>query len=97
MSAERLPESYQGLVETIGEEAARKLCRMYGGESLYIPKADTIERADRRERIIRAYNGSNVRALAEQYDLTPRRIRQIVGDATPVIDGQIDLWEAYDE
>lgn len=93
MSAGKLPESYQGLVEVVGEEAADKLCRMYGGESLYIPKADTIEAVARRAKIISEYNGGNIKALAAKYGLTSRRIRQIVGDAAPPVDGQIDLFE----
>ena len=65
-----------GLRETAS--AFRRLTRLCGGQNLYIPKPETMER-EGRDRDIRArFNGGNYRALAAQYRLSERQIRKII-------------------
>lgn len=91
------PSSYLVLEDAIGEEAAKALCRAFGGEALYIPKIETLEKISQQEAIRKAYNGANVRQLAKQYNLTPRRVQQIVENERPVLPGQVTFFGGQDE
>ena len=56
----------------------RTLPLLCGGQSLYIPKRESLER-NARDRDIRArFNGCNYRALAAQFRLSERQIRKII-------------------
>lgn len=73
-----VPEEYQDIVETIGIDAFVQLALLCGGQNLYIPKRESLER-EGRDRDIRArFNGGNYRDLARQYRLSERQIRKIV-------------------
>ena len=75
---EDIPAEYQDIVETLGMDAFLQLIRLCGGQSLYLPKLDSLER-DGRDREIRArFNGGNYRALASQFRLSERQIRKII-------------------
>ena len=75
---EDIPEEYQDIVETLGIDTFLRLATLCGGQSLYIPKLDSLER-DGRDREIRArFNGANYRALASQFRLSERQIRKII-------------------
>lgn len=86
------PESYNQLVEIIGDEAARKLCEAVGGEAIYVPKLDTVDNAQRIMDIRAEYNGANTPMLSRKYGLTTRRIQQIVDASSPVLPGQMDMF-----
>ena len=69
---------YTDLVEVLGLDGFLTLVDLCGGQSLYIPKGETLRR-DGRDREIRArFNGGNYRALASQFRLSERQIRKIV-------------------
>ena len=73
-----IPEEYRDIAEAIGMEAFTQLTLLCGGQSLYIPKGETLRR-DGRDREIRArFNGGNYRALASQFRLSERQIRKII-------------------
>lgn len=73
-----IPEEYRDIAEAIGLEAFTRLTLLCGGQDLYIPKRETLER-NARDRDIRArFNGGNYRALAAQYRLSVRQIRKIL-------------------
>ena len=73
-----IPEEYRDIVDTIGMEAFTQLTLLCGGQSLYIPKRESLER-DARDRDIRArFDGSNYRTLAIQFRLSERQIRKII-------------------
>ena len=68
-----IPEEYRDIAEAIGLEAFTQLTLLCGGQSLYIPKRESLER-NARDRDIRArFNGCNYRALAVQFRLSERR------------------------
>lgn len=76
--SEDIPEEYQDILDTLGMDAFLRLIRLCGGQSLYLPKLDSLER-DGRDREIRArFNGGNYRALASQFRLSERQIRKII-------------------
>ena len=73
-----IPEEYRDIAEAIGLEAFTQLTLLCGGQSLYIPKRESLER-NARDRDIRArFNGCNYRALAAQFRLSERQIRKII-------------------
>lgn len=75
---EDIPEEYQDIVAVLGMTAFLDLIRLCGGQSLYLPKLDSLER-DGRDREIRArFNGGNYRALAAQFRLSERQVRKII-------------------
>ena len=56
-----IPEEYRDIAEAIGLEAFTQLTLLCGGQSLYIPKRESLER-NARDRDIRArFNGCNTR------------------------------------
>ena len=73
-----IPEEYLDIAEAIGMEAFTQLTLLCGGQSLYIPKRESLER-NARDREIRArFDGGNYRALAAQLRLSERQIRKII-------------------
>ena len=73
-----IPAEYADLVEVLGLDGFLTLVDLCGGQSLYIPKGETLRR-DGRDREIRArFNGGNYRALASQFRLSERQIRKII-------------------
>lgn len=75
---EDVPEELQDIAQELGLEAFLKLVSLCGGQDLYIPKRESLERGPR-DRAIRArFNGGNYRALAAQYRLSVRQIRKII-------------------
>lgn len=75
---EDVPEDFQDIAEALGMEGFLKLVALCGGQDLYIPKRESLERGPR-DRAIRArFDGGNYRALAAQYRLSVRQIRKII-------------------
>ena len=68
-----IPEEYRDIAEAIGLEAFTQLTLLCGGQSLYIPKRESLERNARAR-----FNGCNYRALAVQFRLSERQIRKII-------------------
>jgi len=87
----KYPESYNTIVEIIGESAARKLCEELGGDTIYLPKPESLDAADKAERIRAEYTGTNIKELALKYNLTRMRVYQLVEGIFPQLDGQINI------
>ena len=73
-----IPEEYRDIVDTIGMEAFTQLTLLCGGQSLYIPKRESLERSARDRDIRARFDGSNYRTLAIQFRLSERQIRNII-------------------
>lgn len=73
-----LDNKQKEIVDLIGIDAYIILVKEFGGEFLYIVKAETIAVDYRNKRIIELFDGSNYKALAKQFDLTERYVRKIV-------------------
>lgn len=93
---EDLEEEQQDVAGLIGLDNYKKLMAEYGGVSIYIPKADRLERQERNDRIKAEFDGYNFRELAVKYGLTEVSIRSIVSEevrktrARPM-DGQLSF------
>lgn len=75
---EDVPEEFRDVAAELGMEAFLKLVALCGGQDLYIPKRESLERGPR-DRAIRArFDGGNYRQLAAQYRLSVRQIRKII-------------------
>lgn len=73
-----IPEEYQDIAEFIGMEAFLRLTLLCGGQNLYIPKRESLEREGRDREIRARFDGGNYRALAAQFRLSDRQIRKII-------------------
>ena len=73
-----IPEEYRDIAEALGMEAFTQLTLLCGGQNLYIPKRESLERAARDREIRTRFNGGNYRSLAAQYRLSERQIRKII-------------------
>lgn len=90
---EDISQNYQNLAHMIGIENLVRLCEYTKGDMIYIPKTDTILAAARNRRIKKEYNGHNIKALCEKYDLTPRQMVNVIKDVPP--SGQMDFLDIY--
>lgn len=83
------------LAEIVGLEMYLKLVKLVGGSNIYIAKEDKILAIQRDKQIKSEFDGQNFRALAIKYNLTERRIRDIIGEdyKKGVPDSQITFFE----
>lgn len=73
-----VPEEYRDIVDTIGLEAFMQLTLLCGGQNLYIPKRESLERDGRNREIKARFNGGNYRDLATLFRLSERQVRKII-------------------
>ena len=95
---EDLTDEQRAMAECIGLEAFGRLVEAYGGQAIYVPKADSIVRSLRDERIRRDFNGYNYKFLCNKYNLSERTIRAITAEKNTEmknapIKGQITFFE----
>lgn len=81
VTPEELPDPYSHLARKIGLEATLQLAVELGGENVYFGKLDV---KLRNRRILKEYDGYNVKKLAAKYGLTRRRVEQIVQTLTNI-------------
>ncbi len=82
------------LAQCIGQDALRRLIGLDGGRWMYVAKCARGLREQRDREIVRLYGPPNdvpVNELARQYNLSYRRIEQILG-CTVVDDRQVSLF-----
>ena len=75
---ENLDEDQRKMVELVGLDGFKSLVRAFGGTTIYIPKAESLERAARDQKIREEFDGGNYRELAAKYGLTERWVRFIL-------------------
>lgn len=80
------------LAELIGLETYLKLVEFLGGCTIYIAKADKIESIMRNRKIKDEFNGSNYQELALKYNLSERRVRDII-DEDRLPDNQMTIFD----
>lgn len=96
ITLEQLTGDQLELAELIGIETYRKLVEYYGGGSIYVKKFDTITKSARNDEICEKFNGCNSKALAKEYGLAEKTIREITAEKLKKIkgtppDGQLKL------
>ena len=75
---EDIPEEYRDIAEDLGLPVFLRLAALCGGQDLYVPKLESLERRGRDREIRARFNGGNYRALAAQFRLSERQIRTII-------------------
>ena len=86
--------TWRDIAEAIGVENFFKLTMAIGGETVYIPKPESILRPVRDRHIKEEFNGFNHGELAKKYDVTERWVRELCGPG--IIEGQLRLWSEAD-
>ena len=81
--------TYRKIAESIGVGNLIKLAEIIGGNTFYLPKAETFTRPIRDQRIKDEFNGFNHMELAVKYNVTDRWVRTICGEG--FLDGQISF------
>jgi len=73
-------ETMSFLVDVIGLDAAKKIIEIFGGESIYVPKAESVIRMVRDRSIYKDFKekGYHYREIAARYNLTTRHVRVII-------------------
>ena len=75
---EDVPEEYRDILDLLGMEAFLRLLYLCGGQSLYLPKLDSLQKGGRDREIRARFDGGNYRALAHQFRLSERQVRKII-------------------
>ena len=75
---EDLPEDQRDLAKALGLDAYLHLAELRGGQDLYIPKLQSLERGARDRDIRARFDGGNLRELAARHQLSVRQVRKIL-------------------
>lgn len=78
------------IAEAIGIESYIKLCKIFGGDTVYIQKYSELLKIERNAEIKARYNGYNSSQLAREYDLSERYVRTICADS---LDKQLSIFD----
>ncbi|MVO76003.1 DNA-binding protein [Paeniclostridium sordellii] len=81
LKIEDLPDSYKDVAEEIGIDLFKKLVRLLGGNSLYIPKEVSLTRPIR-DRIIKEDFNGDYKILSRRYNISQSQIRNILDKQT---------------
>lgn len=77
-TVEDITEKYRSVVNVIGIELFAELGDYAKGDELYFPQSKTIIIPARNRRIIREFDGGNMRMLSKKYGLTLKQIKGII-------------------
>lgn len=75
-----LQEQHQEFAEVIGMDNLIRLSEYFGGTSIYVPQKRELVKLKKYELIRKEYNGSNIKELANKYDLSERTVYSILHD-----------------
>ncbi len=80
------------LAQIVGIDIYIKMVELLGGCTVYIGKKDKIDSIIRNKKIKEEFNGSNYRILSKKYNLSERRVREIIDD-DGTYSGQISIFD----
>lgn len=87
-----IPERYLNVVEIVGIRKFVELSNYARGDELYFPKLENVIAPARNRRIKKEFNGSNEKELAEKYNITIKRVWNILKDTPPVRQLSLEDW-----
>lgn len=73
----------KAIAKEIGTDNLLKVAVLIGGGTVYFPKAEGILRPLRDMKIKEEYDHYNTEELSKKYNVTQRRVRQLVGEKRP--------------
>lgn len=106
ITLENLAPAQREVAEVIGLAPYLALARLVNGDTIYVPKYDSVftnaERIQRDEEIIGKFDGYNYDELAREYNLCKRTLYNIIPSSARhskrngPIDGQVSFDEIYE-
>ena len=75
---EDVPYNLHQMVEIVGIEKFLLICKMYGGDLIYIPVYNKVVMGDRNRKIAQDYNGKNIDRLRVRYNVSKEQIKHIL-------------------
>lgn len=63
----------------VAVEQMTAVAELYGGAPVYVPTGHFLYKSEKAKKIIAEYKGRNLHEVARANDVTPNRVRQIVG------------------
>jgi Mor family transcriptional regulator len=91
INLDNLVGTQRDIAETIGLDSYIKLCKAFGGDTIYIQKYSELQKLERNAEIRAKYNGYNSSELAREYDLSERYVRIICSNDN--LDGQLSIFD----
>ena len=71
-----VPWDLQEMVNIIGMENFLKVCKFYGGSSLYVPLYKNLLIKERNRNIVKEYNGKNLDELRLKYNMSNTQLKE---------------------
>jgi Mor family transcriptional regulator len=78
LTVKELPPPYDEFATMFGMETAIRMAERVGGSNVYFPKIEKLTKVIRDELLVKEFNGSNFRELAQKYGLTEVWVRKII-------------------
>lgn len=75
---EDIPYNLHTMADITGMDNFLRICKMYGGSSIYIPVYNKVIMGDRNRRIVSEYNGKNLDRLRVRYDLSKEQVKYVL-------------------
>lgn len=75
---EDIPYNLHQMVEITGLDEFKKISKMYGGSSIYIPVYKKVIMGHRNRAIVKEYNGKNLDDLRKKYKISEKQIKNIL-------------------
>ncbi len=75
-----IPYDLISIAKFMGVDMFIEFCEKFGGNHIYFPSKKSILRNSRNREIKRMYNGSNIKELADKYDISQMHIKKIVNE-----------------
>ncbi len=76
-----LPSDIRDIAEDIGLEPLLRIVSRIGGDSIYVPTMDSLERQAVSRAVVKEYDGGNIKELAKKYRKTVPGIRYILNNS----------------
>ena len=75
---DNIPYDLHLMVEIIGHDNFLEVCKMYGGDKVYIPVHRKVMLGDRNREMVRLYNGRNLDELRVKYGISKQQVKRIL-------------------
>lgn len=75
-----IPCDLVAIAKFMGVDTFIDFCDKFGGNHIYFPSKKSILRNSRNREIKRSYNGSNIKELADKYDISQMHIKRIINN-----------------